>query len=99
MLRLGQIFKGSNQSCEGTRFVLLDSGVQVLVPWTGVGTLLLEPAREWDQGTSLCTRSRTENDPLLNTCSGCLGGQVHSVLKMLASTLNFIMKYYFSCSC
>ncbi len=26
---LGQIFKGSNHSCEGTRFVVLDSGVQV----------------------------------------------------------------------
>ncbi len=59
---LGQIFKGSNQSCEGTRFVLLDSGVQVLVPWTGAGTLLLELAQEWDQGTCLCTRSGTENE-------------------------------------
>jgi hypothetical protein len=59
---LGQIFKGSNQSCEGTRFVVLDSGVQVLVPWTGAGTLLLELAQEWDQGTSLFTRSGTENE-------------------------------------
>jgi hypothetical protein len=31
--------------------------------------------------------------PLLNTCSGCLGGQVDSFLKKLASRLNFIMKY------
>jgi hypothetical protein len=59
---LGQIFKGSNQSCEGTRFVVFDSGVQVLVPWTGAGTLLLELAQEWDQGTSLFTRSGTENE-------------------------------------
>jgi hypothetical protein len=59
---LGQIFKGSNQSCDSTRFVVLDSGVQVLVPWTGAGTLLLEPAQEWDQGTSLFTRSATENE-------------------------------------
>jgi len=29
---LGQIFKGSNQSCEGTQFVVLDYGVRVLVP-------------------------------------------------------------------
>jgi hypothetical protein len=41
---LGQIFKGSNQSCEGTRFVVLDFGVQVLVPRTGADTLLLELA-------------------------------------------------------
>ncbi len=43
---LGQIFKGSNQSCQGTRFVVLDSGVQVLVPWTGAATPLLELAQE-----------------------------------------------------
>ncbi len=59
---LGQIFKGSNQSCDRSRFVVLDSGVQVLVPWTGAGTLLLELAQEWDQGTSLFTRSGTENE-------------------------------------
>ncbi len=59
---LGQILKGSNQSCEGTRFVVLDSGVQVLVPWNGAGTLLLELVQEWDQGTSLFTRSGTENE-------------------------------------
>ncbi len=59
---LAQIFQGSNQSCEGNRFVVLDSGIQVLVPWTGAGTLLLKLAQEWDQGTSLFTRSGTENE-------------------------------------
>ncbi len=58
----GQISKGSNQSCEGTRFVVLDFGVQVFLPWTGAGTLLLELAQEWDQGTNLFTRSGTENE-------------------------------------
>jgi len=29
---LGQIFKGSNQSWEGIRFVVLNSELQVLVP-------------------------------------------------------------------
>jgi hypothetical protein len=38
---LGQIFKGSNQCCEGIQFVMLDFGVQVLVPWTRGGNLLL----------------------------------------------------------
>ncbi len=59
---LGQIFKGSNKSCKGTRFVVLDSGVQVLVPWTGAAIPLLKLAQEWDRGTSLCTRSGTENE-------------------------------------
>jgi hypothetical protein len=59
---LGQIFKGSNQSCEGIRFVVLNSGLQVLVPWTWTGTLLLELEQEWDRGTSLFTRSGTENE-------------------------------------
>jgi len=89
---LGQIFKGSNQSCEGTRFVVLDSGVQVLVPWTGAGTLLLELA----QGTkelAFLQDLELKTKPLLNTFSGCLGGQVDSFLKKLASRLNFIMKY------
>jgi hypothetical protein len=61
-LVFGQIFKGSNQSCERTQFVMLDSGVQVLIPWTGAGTLLLELAQEWDQGTSHFTRFGTENE-------------------------------------
>jgi hypothetical protein len=59
---LGQIFKGSNQSCEGTRFVVLDFRVHVLVPWTRGGTLSLELAQEWVQGTSFFTRSGTENE-------------------------------------
>jgi hypothetical protein len=41
---LGEIFKGSNQSCEGTQFAMLDFGVQVLVPWIGAITLLMELA-------------------------------------------------------
>jgi hypothetical protein len=41
---------------------VLDSVVQVLVPWTGAGPLLLELAQEWDQGTTLFTRSGTENE-------------------------------------
>jgi hypothetical protein len=59
---LDQIFNGSNQSCDSTRFVVLDSGVQVLVPWTGAAALFLELAQEWDQGSSLFTRYGTEND-------------------------------------
>jgi hypothetical protein len=86
---LGQIFKGSNQSCEGTWFVVLDSGVQVLVPLTGAGTLLLELAQEWTKELDFLQDLELKMKPLLNTCSGCLGGQVDSFLKKLASRLNF----------
>jgi hypothetical protein len=90
---LGQIFKGSNQSCEGTPFAVLDSGVQVLVPWTGAGTLLLELAQQWDQGTSLCTRSGTENETTVEYMFRLFRWASSFFLKMLASRLNFIMKY------
>ncbi len=72
---------------------MLDSGVQVLVPWTGAATPLLELAQECDQGLAFVQDLELKTKPLLNTCSGYLGGQVHSFLTMLASRLNFIMKY------
>jgi hypothetical protein len=53
----------------------------VRVPGTGAGTLLLELAQEWDRGTSLFTRSGTENETTFEYSSGCLGGQVDSFLK------------------
>ncbi len=61
--------------------------------WTGIGTLLLVLKQEWDQGTSLFTRSETENETTVEYMFKCLGGQVDFFLKKLASRLNFIMKY------
>jgi hypothetical protein len=90
---LGQIFKGSNQSCVGTRFVVLDSGVQVLVPWTGAGTLCWNWHKNGTKELAFLQDLELKTKPLLNTCSGCLGGQVDSFFKKLASRVNFIMKY------
>jgi hypothetical protein len=70
---LGQIFKCSNQSCEGIQFVVrcaLD------LNWP--------PLLELEQGTeelAFLQDLELKTKPLLNTCSGSLGGQVDSFLR------------------